>query len=100
MLLLSHSVSRLAYLQRCLPPAALEQVAQGWDAMLLVAAAAILDLAADEADSDTVLATLRRPLRLGGFGLSSAQFTSPLAFISSVASSAAQPDAQKILLCS
>ena len=99
MLLLSHSVSRLAYLQRCLPPAALERVAEGWDAMLLVAAAAILDLAADEANSDAVHATIRRPLRLGGFGLSSAKFTSPLAFIASIASSATQPAAHQVLLC-
>ena len=34
MLLFSNSVSRLAYLQRCLPPAALEQVACEWDGML------------------------------------------------------------------
>jgi hypothetical protein len=91
MLLLAHSVSRLAYLQRCLPPAALEQVAGGWDTMLLAAAACILDLAADEIVSEAVQATLRRPLRLGGFGLSPASFTSPLAFIASIASSAAQP---------
>ena len=46
---------------------------------------------ADEAGSGVVSVTLRRPLRLGGFGLSSAQFTSPLAFIASTASFAAQP---------
>ena len=91
MLLLAHSVSKPAYLQRCLPPAALERVACDWDAMMLAAASAVLDLAADEADSGAVSVTLRRPLRLGGFGLSSAQFTSPLAFIASIASSAAQP---------
>ena len=73
MLLLAHSVSRLAYLQRCLPTAALEQVAREWDSMLLAAAACVLDLAADEVDG--------------------AEVTSPLAFIASVAASAAQPGA-------
>lgn len=89
MLLLAHSVGRLAYLQRCLPPAALAQVACGWNAVLLATAASIVDLAADKADSDTIHATLHRSLRLGGSGLWSAQFTSPLAFIASIASLAA-----------
>lgn len=94
MLLLAHSVSRLAYLQRCLPTAALEQVAREWDSMLLAAAACVLDLAADEVDGAE--AALRRPHRLGGFGLSCARFTSPLAFIASVAASAAQPGAHPL----
>ena len=80
MLLLAHSVSRLACLQRCLPPAALEQVARDWDTMLLKAASCVLDLAADEAADSKVQATLQRPRRLGGFGLLSAVFVSPLAF--------------------
>ena len=91
MLLLAHTVGRLAYLQRCLPSTALEQVARDWDDMLLEAATCVLDLAADEANDAAVRATLIRPLRLGGFGLSSALFVSPLAFIASVAASAAQP---------
>jgi hypothetical protein len=90
MLLLAHSVSRLAYLQRCLPPAALQHVAGDWDVMLLSAAATVLDLANDEASGITH-ACLQRPRRLGGFGLSSAVFVSPLAFIASIAGSAAQP---------
>ena len=89
MLLLPNSVSRLAYLQRCLPTAALEHVARDWDEMLLKAAACVLDLAAEEVGCAD--AVLRRPRRLGGFGLSSALFTSQLAFIASIASSAAQP---------
>ena len=94
MMLLANSVGRLAYLQRCLPTSALGQVSRDWDGMLLNAAACVLDLAPDELGA--VEATLRRPLRLGGFGLSSAQFTSPLAFIASVASSAAQPGAHPL----
>ena len=89
MLLLAHSVSRLAYLQRCLPTAAIERVAHKWDGILLAAAVAVLNLTADEVGDSA--GTLRRPLRLGGFGLTSARFTSPLAFIGSIAASAAQP---------
>ena len=90
MLLLAHSVSRLAYLQRCLPVTALEAVAKEWDAQMLSAALRVLDVAADEA-TGVVVDSLQRPRRLGGFGLSSAVFASPLAFIASVAASAAQP---------
>lgn len=86
-LLLARSVSRLAYLQRCLPPAALEQVT----------AACVLDRAADEASKVDVRAMLVRQLRLGGFGLSSVVFVSPLAFIASVAASAAQAGTHPLL---
>ena len=99
MLLLAHSVSRLGYLQRCLPPAALEQVARDWDTMLLEAAGCVLDLAADEAGDSGVCDILRRPRRLGGFGLFSAVFVSPLAFIASVAASAAQARCPSIFRC-
>ena len=90
MLLLAHSVSRLSYLQRCLPSAALMDVANDWDDLLKSAAATVLELADDEIAMPAVEATLRRPRRLGGFGLASAAFISPLAFIASVAQSAAQ----------
>lgn len=90
MLLLGRSVTRLTYLQRCLPPDAILQLARDWDDMLLQAARTILDLAAHER-TDATQAVLRRPLRLGGFGLSSAVFTSPIAFIASIAHTAAQP---------
>ena len=35
MLLLTHSVGRKGYLQRCLPPAALMEVAQRWDGLIV-----------------------------------------------------------------
>ena len=88
MLLLAHSVTRLAYLQRCLPAGALEAVARGWDDQLIAAATRVLDVAESERTA-TVVESLQRPRSLGGFGLSSAVHVSPLAFIASVASSAA-----------
>ena len=90
MLLLAHSVSRLAYLQRCLPADALERVAKEWDRLLVTAATHVLGLAANEV-TDAVVESLHRPRRLGGFGLSSAVLNSPFAFIASVGASAAQP---------
>lgn len=62
---------------------------------MLAVATAVLQLAADEVASSE--ATLRRLLRLGGFGLASAQFTTPLAFIASIAASAAQPGTNALL---
>ena len=50
MLLLAHSVSRLWYLQRCLPLAAIERVADKWDSMQLAAVVAVLDLAECEVE--------------------------------------------------
>ena len=91
MLLLAHAVGRLSYLQRCLAPDALEQVASDWDALMLRAVAVVLDLADHELGGANVVATLRRPRALGGFGLSSAVFVSPFAFVASVAASAAKP---------
>jgi len=95
MLLLAHSVSRLAYLQRCLPPEVLERVAKEWDRLLLAAATHVLGVEANEV-TDAVVESLQRPRRLGGFGLSSAVFVSPFAFIASVAASAAQPDSHPL----
>ena len=96
MLLLGRSVTRLTYFLRSLRRAAILQLARDWDDMLLQAARTKLDLAAHE-QTDATQAVLRRPLRLGGFGLSSAVFTSPIAFISSVAHSAAQPGDYSLL---
>jgi len=90
-LLLAHSVGRLSYLLRCLPPDAVMRVAAEWDELLLSAVAAVLDLADDEIGDADVVATLHRPRALGGFGLSSAVFVSPFAFLASVAASAAKP---------
>ena len=90
MLLLAHSVGRMGYLQRCLPPAALLEVAQRWDELMVDTAQRVLDLAAHEL-TESVTEALQRPRRLGGFGLSSAVLLSPFAFIASVAVSAAQP---------
>ena len=91
MLLLSHSVSRLGYLLRCLPPAAIERLAVEWDTLLMSAAVRVLDIDQSEVDA-AVYESLQRPLRLGGFGLTSAALISPFAFIASVAASATQPD--------
>ena len=89
MLLLAHSVSRMSYLQRCLPPEALERVATEWDGLLLSAATHVLAVSPDE-ETAAVVEALQRPRRLGGFGLTSAVIVSPFAFIASVAASAAQ----------
>ena len=89
MTLPARSISRLAYLQRCLPPEALLRVAKEWNRLLISAATHVLDVAADEA-TGPVIAALQRPRRLGGFGLLSTVFISPFAFIASVAASAAQ----------
>ena len=75
---------------RCLPVAAVQQVAAEQDGRMLTAAAAVLDLSAHEM-TPAIAQALQRPRRLGGFGLSSAVLVSPLAFIASVAASAAQP---------
>ena len=56
----------------------------------LCRAAIRVDLSAHERTT-AVWDTLQRPRRLGGFGLSSAVLASPLAFLASVAASAAQP---------
>ena len=47
MLLLAHSVGRMGYLQRCLPPAALMEAAQRWDGLMVESDTAqrVLDLA-------------------------------------------------------
>lgn len=45
MLLLAHSVGRMSYLLRCLPPEALERVATEWDELLLSAATHVLAVA-------------------------------------------------------
>ena len=96
MLLLAHTVSRLAYMQRCLPPEAMQQVSTEWDALLMSAATHVLDLAAHERTA-AVMETLQRPRRLGGFGLLSAVCVSPFAFLASVAASAAQPVVTRFL---
>ena len=90
MLLLAHSVGRMGYLQRCLPPAALMEAAQRWNGLMVDTAQRVLNLATHEL-TESVKEALQRPRRLGGFGLSSAVLLSPFAFIASVAASAAQP---------
>ena len=91
MLLLAHSVGRLSYLMRCLPPAALADITSTWDAMLVSAAARVLDLSPLEATNNLVVEALQRPRKLGGFGLTCTTDHSPFAFLASVAASAGQP---------
>ena len=66
MLLLAYSVGRMGYLQRCLPPAALLEVAQRWDGLMVDTVQRVMDLAAHEL-TESIKEALQRPRRLGGF---------------------------------
>jgi hypothetical protein len=90
MLLLAHSVMRFNYMLRCTPPNCAAHLAKQYDDWLMSAAMNVLQLTERE-QTDAVRARLQAPLRHGGFGLSSAQHTAPIAFLASVAASAAQP---------
>jgi len=87
MILLRHcGVPKINYLLRCIPPAAIAQLAECFDDMIITLAKRIGDTGP--------LTPLQRkqlqwPLRKGGFGLTSAKQTSHLAYLSSVAASRA-----------
>ena len=89
MLLLRHSgVPKMANLIRCISPACISEIAAEFDLTVMHTTLFKLDIRLGEYSTATIQ-LLRAPLRLGGFGLTSAQESSPAAYIASVASVAA-----------
>ena len=87
MILLRHcGVPKINYLLRCIPPAAMAELAECFDDM-------VISLAKRIGNTDSLTPVQRKqlewPLRKGGFGLTSAKKTSHLAYLSSVAASRA-----------
>ena len=84
-------VPKVNYALRCTPPPCVEQLAAGFDELVISAAQRKLLLHADEVQRAETMARLRAPLRHGGFGLTSALTTSPAAYLGSLAAVASAP---------
>ena len=83
MLLLRYcGVPKMSYLLRVTPPEAIKDIAADFDRETIHIAYRLLDLDGDNEQ-------LRAPLRLGGFGITSAAASSHAAYLSSVASATA-----------
>ena len=84
-------VPKMNYALRCMPPPCIVQQAAAFDDLAIGAAKTKLLLHEDEARRRPTLELLRAPLRHGGFGLTSAQQTSPAAHLGSMAAATAAP---------
>ena len=82
-------VPQLNYLLRCTPPGCIEDTCAQFDAQVLEAAIAKLDLTDEEAAARDTARLLRTRLKDGGFGLTSAVLTSPGAYLGSLAAARA-----------
>ena len=76
---------KMSYLARCTPPPCLAAVAAKFDQTVVDTAFAKLNIVGDERSVEAVNC-LRRPLPLGGFGLTSVLQSSPASYIASLAS--------------
>jgi hypothetical protein len=87
-LLRQSGIPRLGYLLRCMAPDCIDEVTDDFDRTVSQAAQRLLDIAGEQC---TRYAThlLSAPLKLGGFGLTKASYMSPLAYLSSLATMAA-----------
>src|SRR3978361_551002 len=82
-------VPKMSYLLRVTPPEAIKELAKQFDEEALNIAHELLDIVADNeayADNISITEQLQAPLRLGGFGITSAAATSHTAYLASVAS--------------
>jgi len=84
LLLRQCAVPQLNYLLRCTPPSCIRQHAVTFDRLVLDAAHTKLVVHASEATARSIR-LLRAPLRKGGYGLTSAEATSPAAYLGSLA---------------
>ena len=84
-------VPKLNYLLRCSPPSCISDVCREFDSQVLAAAVDKLDLADDETTAPDTVRLLRARLKDGGFGLTSAQLTSPAAYLGSLAAAHSTP---------
>ena len=84
-------VPKLNYLLRCSPPSCISDVCSEFDSQVLAAAVDKLDLADDETTAPDTVRLLRARLKDGGFGLTSAQLTSPAAYLGSLAAAHSTP---------
>ena len=91
MLLLRYcGIPKMSYLLRVTPPEAIKDIAADFDRETIHIAYRLLDLEGDkDAYDEDIIEQLRAPLRLGGFGITSAAASSHAAYLSSVASAAA-----------
>ena len=80
-------VPKMNYLLRVTPPEAIKELAAAFDEDALYIAHQLLDTVGDSnAQADDITQQLQAPLRLGGFGITSAAATSHTAYLASVAS--------------
>ena len=80
----------MSYLFRATPPEAIKDIAADFDRETNHIAYRLLDLDGDnDAYNENIIELLRAPLRLGGFGITSAAASSHAAYLSSVASATA-----------
>jgi hypothetical protein len=85
LLLRQCAVPQMNYLLRCMPPSCIAEQADEFDNVVLTSAYDKLEVWRGERNADTDR-LLRMRLRDGGFGLTSSVYTSPAAYIASVAS--------------
>jgi hypothetical protein len=84
-------VPQLNYLLRCSPPSCISDMCSEFDGQVLAAATDKLDLTGDETAALDTVRLLRARLKDGGFGLTSAQVTSPGAYLGSLAAAHTAP---------
>ena len=84
-------VPKLNYLLRCSPPSCISDICSEFDSQVLAAATDKLDLSGDETAAPDTVRLLRARLKDGGFGLTSAQLTSPGAYFGSLAAAHSTP---------
>ena len=96
LLLRQCGVPKMNYLARCTPPVCLAPIAAAFDAMVVDTAYTKLEVADGERTAET-LRCLRNRLKLGGFGLTSVELSSPAAFVASLAALALSTAAPALL---
>jgi hypothetical protein len=84
-------VPKMNYALRCTPPPCIAQHAAAFDELVMTTATSKLLLRDDEAQRQATVERLHAPLRHGGFGLTSALYTSPAAYLGSMAAVACAP---------
>jgi hypothetical protein len=84
-------VPQLNYLLRCSPPSCISDTCNEFDSRVLAAATDKLDLTDDEMAAPDTVRLLQARLKDGGFGLTSAQRTSPGAYLGSLAAAHSTP---------
>ncbi|MEZ0209291.1 MAG: hypothetical protein ACAH17_03905, partial [Candidatus Paceibacterota bacterium] len=79
-------IPKMCYWMRCVPPAALHDLASRFDACLLECAGLVLGLSPKELQRQDVRNRLELPLRLGGLGLRPTTQAMPEAYVSGMVS--------------